>query len=323
MSRVAARNVLAALDPEGFEPVPIGIDKTGRFRPLPSKALLEAKNPLLDASSSVELGLLPPRRQELGEAPSEDSAPPDVAFPVLHGLPGEDGVVQGLLELMDLPCVGSGVLGSAIGMDKDVAKRPPRDAGNPGGPVRQRASRGVRALAERRQRARARPRAARLHQARERRLLVGVRKVKALRELEAALRCAFEFDTKVLAEASVQGVREIECGALGNHEPKASIVGEIVVTHRDGFCSYEAKYQDETGALLQIPAELELEVAERVQELSLETFRVLELAGLARVDFFLAPDGFLLVNEVNTLPGFTALSMYLKLWEASGLRCKL
>ncbi len=280
MSIVSARNVLAALDPDRFEPVPIGIDKTGRFRPLPSKALLEAKNPLLDASSSVELGLLPPRRQELGEAPSEESAPLDVVFPVLHGPLGEDGTVQGLLELMDLPCVGSGVLGSAIGMDKDVAKRLLRDAGIPVVPFvsvrRAEFERSPSAVSERAL-ALGLPVFTKPANAGS---SVGVRKVKALRELDAALRYAFEFDTKVLVEASVEGVREIECAVLGNHEPKASIVGEIVVTHRDGFYSYEAKYQDETGALLQIPAKLDPEVAERVQELSIETFRVLELAGL-------------------------------------------
>jgi D-alanine-D-alanine ligase len=301
VSIVSARNVLSALDPERFEAVPIGIDKSGRFRPLSSKALLESQNPLLEAASSSE------------------TAPLDVVFPVLHGPLGEDGTVQGLLELMDVPCVGSGVLGSAIGMDKDVAKRLLRDAGIPVVPflcVRQREfERSPGAVAAR---------AANLGlplftKPANAGSSVGVRKVTALRELEPALRHAFEFDTKALVEAAVDGVREIECAVLGNDEPMASVVGEIVVRHRDGFYSYEAKYQDETGALLEIPAKLEPEQSERVRELAVETFRVLELAGLARVDFFLGRDGSLFVNEVNTLPGFTALSMYPKLWEASGL----
>jgi D-alanine-D-alanine ligase len=319
VSIVSARHVLAALDPERFEAVPIGIDKSGRFLPLSRKALLESKNPLLDAGASVELGLLPTRRDELSPVSNAESAPLDVVFPVLHGPLGEDGTVQGLLELMDLPCVGSGVLGSAIGMDKDVAKRLLRDAGIPVVPFvsvrRAEFERSPSAVSERAL-ALGLPLFTKPANAGS---SVGVRKVKALRELEGALRHAFEFDTKALVEASVEGVREIECAVLGNDEPQASIVGEIVVQHRDGYYSYEAKYQDETGALLQIPAKLEPELAERVRELSVETFRVLELSGLARVDFFLGPDGSLFVNEVNTLPGFTALSMYPKLWEASGV----
>jgi D-alanine-D-alanine ligase len=322
VSIVSARNVLAALDPERFQAVPIGIDKSGRFRPLSPKALLESENPLLAAAAgagSLELGLLPLRRGTLEPPSSEDDAPLDVVFPVLHGPLGEDGTVQGLLELMDLPCVGSGVLGSAIGMDKDVAKRLLRDAGIPVVPFVS-----VRRVDFERSPSSVAERAAALGlplftKPANAGSSVGVRKVKALRELAAALRHAFEFDTKALVEASVEGVREIECAVLGNHEPEASVVGEIVVVHRDGFYSYEAKYQDETGALLEIPAKLEPELADRVRALSIETFRVLELSGLARVDFFLGQDGALFVNEVNTLPGFTALSMYPKLWEASGL----
>jgi D-alanine-D-alanine ligase len=148
---------------------------------------------------------------------------------------------------------------------------------------------------------------------------VGVRRAKTRDELVAAIDHAFEFDTKAIIEEAVVGVREIECAVLGDEDPIASIPGEIVVGHEDGFYSYAAKYIDEHGAKIRIPAELTAAQASSVQLLALQTFRALEGSGLARVDFFLSQDGRLFVNEINTLPGFTAISMYPKLWEASGI----
>jgi len=151
---------------------------------------------------------------------------------------------------------------------------------------------------------------------------VGIRKVQLKKDLRAALACAFEFDEKVLAEEAVPlapGGGELECAVLGGHEPKASIVGEIMVTSASGFYSYEAKYIDEHGARLAIPANIDRATAQRVQRLAVRAFEVLECHGLARVDFFLTSRGRLLVNEINTLPGFTAVSMYPKLWQASGV----
>jgi D-alanine-D-alanine ligase len=148
---------------------------------------------------------------------------------------------------------------------------------------------------------------------------VGVRRAGSRRELADAIEHAFEFDTKVLVEKAVAGAREIECAVLGNDDPVASVPGEVVVEHADGFYSYEAKYVDEHGARIRIPADLSTAETNAVQLLALRTFRTLECAGMARVDFFLAGDRQLYVNEINTLPGFTAISMYPKLWEASGI----
>ena len=147
---------------------------------------------------------------------------------------------------------------------------------------------------------------------------VGITRVTSRAEVPAALEHAFAYDLKVVIEASVTG-REIECSVLGNDTPVASVPGEIVVTHPDGFYSYDAKYLDDRGAQLRIPANLDAATVCEVQRLSLETFRTLECSGLARVDFFLRPNGQLLVNEINTLPGFTAVSMYPKMWAASGV----
>ena len=147
---------------------------------------------------------------------------------------------------------------------------------------------------------------------------VGIRRVASRKELRAALAHAFEFDTKIIAEEAVVG-REIECSVLGDDAPVASIPGEIVVQHADGFYSYDAKYVDESGAVLKIPAELPKATVKKIQQLAVRTFQALECSGLARVDFFLTKRGRLLVNEINTLPGFTAISMYPKLWAASGL----
>jgi D-alanine-D-alanine ligase len=243
----------------------------------------------------------------------------DVVFPVLHGTYGEDGTVQGLLELADVAYVGAGPLGAGIGMDKDVAKRLLSQAGLPVVPWRvatahelERSPDAVEA------------RAAELGyplfvKPANAGSSVGVSKVKVPAALGEALRKALSYDRKVLIEAAVDA-REIECAVLGNDEPQASIPGEIVVHHRDGFYSYDAKYVDADGSAPEIPARIPVEIAARVRALSVEAFRVLELAGLARVDFFLdRGSSALYINEVNTLPGFTAISMYPKMWEASGL----
>jgi D-alanine-D-alanine ligase len=151
---------------------------------------------------------------------------------------------------------------------------------------------------------------------------VGVRRARTRRELEEAVAHAFEFDTKVVVERGLAGPREVECSVLGGEQPRASVPGEIVVDHPDGFYSYAAKYIDESGATLRVPAELDAAQTAEVQRLAVETFRVLETHGLARVDFFLAQDGALYVNEINTMPGFTSISMYPKLWEASGVSAR-
>ena len=321
ISILSARNVLAALDRQRFEPVLIGIDRSGRWHQESERTLAGATGDpralALDPAAptvSIEQGLVAGAR----EAAADDL----VVFPVLHGTFGEDGTVQGLLELGDVAYVGAGVLGSAIGMDKDVAKRLLRDAGIPVVDFTV-----VTAAAFARDPAAALAGAARLGwplfvKPVNAGSSVGVSRVNGPEGLAPAVRAALAFDRKVLIERAVDA-REIECAVLGNDDPAASVPGEILVHHKDGFYSYDAKYVDPSGASWKIPADLPAAIAARVQTLAVETFRTLELAGLARVDFFLSrTDGALYVNEVNTLPGFTAVSMYPKMWEASGLSQK-
>jgi D-alanine-D-alanine ligase len=319
ISILSARNVLAAVDRDRFEPVLIGIDKQGYW-------LAQDPQRLLDSAQNARLARIEPgspvRIASALALPAAgmaaDSSVIDVIFPVLHGTLGEDGTMQGLFEVAGIPYVGAGVLGSAIGMDKDVMKRLLRDAGIPVTDfrtVRQQqfnadAGRICQALAVLGWPLFTKPANAGSS--------VGVRRVGGAHELEAAIRHAFEFDTKVVVEAAVDG-REIELAVLGGNPAIASVAGEIVVDHRDGFYSYQAKYLDEQGVRLEIPARISPEDLLRAQALALSAFEVLECDGLARVDLFLKRDGTLLVNEINTLPGFTAVSMYPKLWAASGI----
>ena len=319
VSILSARNVIAALDPARFEAIAIGITRSGRWIQQSTQRLLREKGDprfVQLCADGPEVSLLPTTRAE--EDRSTRTPALDVIFPVLHGPQGEDGTVQGLLELADIPFVGAGVLGSAVGMDKDVMKRLLRDAGIPL----------ARFVTLRRHEYRRNPLAALASlealgfplfvKPANLGSSVGVARVLSRSQLPAALQTAFEYDLKVIVEESIAG-REIECSVLGNESPVASIPGEIIVTHPDGFYSYDAKYLDDHGARLQIPAALDDHQVARVMRLAIDTFRVLECSGLARVDFFLRANGELLVNEINTLPGFTAISMYPKLWAASGL----
>jgi D-alanine-D-alanine ligase len=334
VSLQSARNVFDALDRSKYEPVPIGIDKSGRWLlGDASRFLLDADDPgrIALAASNDEVTFAPEsggrlssvaaRSGEPGRAPAGDSPAPsalaesavDVAFPILHGPLGEDGTVQGFLKLAGLPFVGAGVLGSALGMDKDVMKRLLREGGVPVADFIALRARGA-APSWDELASRLGPvvfvKPANMGSS------VGVSKVRSAAEYSAALDEAFRWDRKVLVEEYVQG-RELECAVLGNEAPEASVVGEIRVNA--DFYSYEAKYLDENGAALDIPARIPEEVSERARDLALRTFRVLECEALARVDMFLKSDGTLVVNEINTMPGFTRISMYPKLWEASGL----
>ncbi len=318
VSLQSAKNVISALDKEKYEPILIGIDKEGKWhRSSGADYLLNSENPKLIAlNKKVAEGmvLVPGEEKQLmtlqGE---EENQVLDVVFPVLHGPLGEDGTMQGLLKLMDIPFVGPGVLGSAIGMDKDVQKRLLRDAGIPV----------ARFIV--------------LHETKEgfsfskiKKELglplfvkpanagssVGVSKVKTEADFKSAVADAFKYDNKILIEEGIDG-REIECAVLGNENPIASVPGEIKPTHE--FYSYEAKYIDEQGAISEIPAKLPAKIAKKVQETAVSVFKILECEGLARVDCFVTKDGRVLVNEINTIPGFTKISMYPKLWEASGI----
>ncbi|MGB6449248.1 MAG: D-alanine--D-alanine ligase family protein [Steroidobacteraceae bacterium] len=317
VSILSARNVLAALDPSRFEAVLIGIDKAGRWLTQDARKLLASgSNPrLLRIEGGLPVWLPSPLAES---TPNSAAGRIDVIFPVVHGTFGEDGTVQGLFEIAGIPYVGAGVLGSAIGMDKDVMKRLLRDARIPVGDFR----------SVRRERFDAEPRQVldelatlgfpMFTKPANAGSSVGIRKVVSASALEAAVRHAFEFDSKILAEAAVSG-REIELAVLGGNPPTVSVAGEIIVEHADGFYSYDAKYIDEHGARLELPARISVDEQARAQALALRAFDVLECDGMARVDMFLRKEGSLLLNEINTIPGFTAISMYPKLWALSGV----
>lgn len=319
VSLQSAKNVVVALDKEKYEPVLIGIDKTGRWlRSGGANYLLHSENPKLIAlnkKTAQGMVLVPGEEKQLmllqgGEA----NQALDVVFPVLHGPLGEDGTMQGLLKLMDIPFVGPGVLGSAVGMDKDVQKRLLRDAGIP-----------VAKFLTLRLRDKDTISFARVKKELGLPLFVkpanagssvGVSKVKSEADFRSGVEDALKYDSKILIEEGIDG-REIECAVLGNEDPIASVPGEIKPNHE--FYSYEAKYIDENGAVAEIPAKLSAATMKKVQETAIAAFKTLECEGMARVDSFVTKDGKVLVNEINTIPGFTKISMYPKLWEASGL----
>ena len=324
ISLLSAKNIYEAIDREKFDPVLIGIDKSGRWLLSGSaeKFLLNSDNPALislnPAGRAVALqpetgGLLAGSETATEAANSFSSIHVDVVFPVLHGPFGEDGTIQGFLKLADIPFAGAGVLGSAAGMDKDVMKRLMRDAGIPIGKFLVLKSHEKLLPFEEVEAALGLPffiKPANMGSS------VGISKVRDEKEYAAAVKDAFLYDTKIIIEEFIPG-REIECAVLGNETPAASVPGEIIPSH--DFYSYDAKYLDEDGAALEIPARLDEKTIKRVQELSVKVFQTLCCEGLSRVDFFLKDDGDLIVNEINTMPGFTKISMYPKMWEASGI----
>ena len=293
ISLASARSVLEALDPDRYDTVSVAIGRDGRWE------LGTGENGAIAETLPVPTSKVP---ATLGEV--------DVVFPVLHGPFGEDGTVQGLLELAGVPYVGAGVLGSALAMDKDVFKAVMRDRGIP-------VTRNITL------RIGDEPRnpfgfpvfvkPARLGSS------VGISKARDEAELAAAVELAFRHDEKVLVEELVEGI-EVECGVLGNEQPEASLPGEIVSHGFSGedWYDYSAKYED-GGMDLVVPPRLPDETNERVRELAVRAFVAGECEGMARVDFFVRPNGEVLVNELNTIPGFTATSVYAKLFEASGL----
>jgi D-alanine-D-alanine ligase len=308
VSLQSARNVCEAVDQTKFEVVLIGIDKAGMWHVCDAALLGAATSPsaeLAAGAAGESLALVPGETERALVGTGSQRVLPrlDVVFPVLHGTYGEDGTVQGLLKLANVPFVGAGVLGSAVGMDKDVAKRILRDAGIP-------VTRSITLTTRTAVAASFEDLAGKLGapffvKPANSGSSVGVSKVRDAAGWAAAL-----------AEEFIRG-REIEVAVLGNDSPQASVPGEIIPQH--DFYSYEAKYLDENGALLRIPAELPPAVRDRVRQLAVDTFVALECAGMARVDFFVCADGRVYVNEINTIPGFTKISMYPKLWEATGV----
>lgn len=323
VSLMSARSILNAMDKEKYEVIPIGITREGRWLLTgdPMKALESG----VTAGGGVPVALVgdPTRRDLVQVDPSPADAPPrgipqiDVVFPVLHGTYGEDGTIQGLLELANIPYVGAGVLGSAVGMDKAVAKALFERRGLPVAAYqlvmrREWESDSLPIIEQLEQRfgypCFVKP--ANLGSS------VGVTKAHNRDELVRALNLAARYDRKILVEEAINA-REIECSVLGNDDPIASVPGEIVPSRE--FYDYEAKYIDD-GSDLIIPANLPPEVATEIRHLAVEAFKALDCAGMARVDFFLDRDtGRVYVNEINTIPGFTKISMYPKLWEASGI----
>ncbi|MEN9970653.1 MAG: hypothetical protein RLZZ229_861 [Actinomycetota bacterium] len=326
ISCATAAGVMGAIDRSKFELIPVGITQTGLFVPAQDDAQKWALRKgdlavVTDEGSRIEFAMdgsrnltrvnLDGTRASLGAV--------DVVFPVLHGPFGEDGTMQGFLELVGVPYVGNGVLASAAGMDKEFTKALFLAAGVPVTPhvvIREQqwladpesALEAVRGLG-------AAPwfvKPARAGSS------VGVSKVKDLAEFADAVTLAFEHDNKLVVERGLIG-REVECAALSSrsHGVKISVAGEIVVTGRE-FYDFDAKYQDEDSVQLIIPADLKPEQLEQMQAIAKQAFNALGCEGLARVDFFLTKDGFF-VNEINTMPGFTPLSMFPSLWQASGI----
>ena len=354
VSLLSAASVFSAIDKNKFEVVPIGITKEGRWvtaadaeRLLQGKASvgsagLRAGDPQATAGAAVlakgQAVVVPPEPQHRSDASSGTMVPfetdaltrrasdrainVDVIFPVLHGTFGEDGTIQGLLELADLPYVGAGVLGSAAGMDKDIMKSLFRAAGLPivkhVTVLRSEWEAEKKKTENKIEKALKYPvfvKPANLGSS------VGISKARNRKELGPAIAEAAKFDRKIVIEQGVGGkkkkAREIECSVLGNDMVEASVAGEIVPATE--FYDYNAKYLDE-GSQLIIPAKLTKAETKRVQQLAMAAFKAVDCAGLARVDFLMDPTTRkIYLNEINTMPGFTAISMYPKLWAASGV----
>ena len=316
VSIMSARNVIRAIDAGTYEVVPILIDRAGRW------LLVEAEGGVLAepvAYEGTEVCLLPGAKGwllALEGAGAREMPAIDVLFPVLHGLYGEDGSIQGLAQMVGVPLVGCGIVGSAIAIDKDIAKRLLREAGLPvarsvtvargekpnfdaivsalGSPVFVKPTRQGSS--------------------------VGVSKAHDAGEFESALAEAFRHDRKVLVEEFVRA-REIECAVLEQPDGTlfVSVPGEIAAAETHGFYSYDAKYIDQDGAVITIPADISAETAETLRRMAADGFRALGCEGLARVDFFVRPDQSVVINEINTMPGFTNISMYPKAMGASGI----
>ena len=317
VSIASAQSVLRALDPEKYEPVPIGIAKDGRW--LVGESAQKLLPDVLKRGHRVILPHDPSSGSlmSVGESPAGPPARVDVMFPVLHGTFGEDGTMQGLLELAGIPYVGAGVLASSVGMDKDVQKRLFRDARIPvvdylsvSRVEWQRAPAAVEKAAARKFRYPVFVKPATLGSS------VGMTKVRRARDLPAAMNEASLYAQKILIERAITG-REIEVAVLGNEDPQTAVPGEII-PHRE-FYDYTAKYLEE-GTELRIPAKLEPAQVRKFQDYARRAFLAIECRGMARVDFFLEKrTGKIYLNELNSIPGFTSISMYPKMWEASGL----
>jgi D-alanine-D-alanine ligase len=300
----SAASVVAALDPERYEVVPVQIDRGGGWQLEASSRL--SLEPGGEANALVPTGGALPASVEAG--------PIDVVLPILHGPFGEDGKLQGFLEIGGLPYVGSGVLGSAVTMDKDLVKRVLHTVGIAVARhvvLRDRRFDDADAAAVEELGYPCFVKPANLGSS------VGISKVTSREGLRDAVELAFRHDRKVLVEEMISG-REVECGVLGNSDPVASLPGEIVITNDSDWYDFAAKY-DEGAMELRVPADLPDAVTQELRETALRAFEVCECAGMARIDFFVTPELRVVLNEINTIPGFTSTSVYAKLFEASGI----
>lgn len=318
VSLVSAASVMNALDKEKYEIVPIGISSEGRW--LSSSDALKLLKEKVNIDGQPEHLIVPdPRKKALVPLGfSNQSKPVDVLFPVLHGTYGEDGTIQGLFELADIPYVGAGVLCSAVGMDKVVQKELLRQAKIPVTPgiwlfLHEFESNRKKFIstAEKALRYPIFVKPANLGSS------IGITKAHNRSELITAIQRAGEYDRKILIEKGIENSREIECSVLGNDDPIASVVGEIIPSNE--FYDYDAKYVDGKSTAI-IPAKIPKAIANKVREIAVRSFKILDCAGMARVDFLVTKKtNKIYLNETNTIPGFTSISMYPKLWQASGV----
>jgi D-alanine-D-alanine ligase len=314
----SARSVVAAIDKDKYHIVPLGIAKNGTWLKGPEAQKALVSQTKIDKGQSEETLLPPPTSRELTELVKNKTSPP-VVFPVLHGPYGEDGTIQGMLEMMNVPYVGSGVLGSALGMDKILQKQVFLEYGLPVVPFiwllkkewvkdRQKALLKIKKFSHKF------PffvKPANLGSS------VGISKAHNEKELVKAIDLAGKYDRKIIIEKGLENIREIEVSILGNDDPEASVCGEIIPSKE--FYDYDAKYIDKNTRLI-IPATILPSVQKYIRTIAKQAFKVLDCSGFSRVDFFLEKEtNKIWLSELNTIPGFTSISMYPKLWEASGL----
>ncbi len=318
ISLISAQNVYNSLDKKKYQAILIGIDKKGKW-------FLHNKNFTTNSNDPKKIKLKKSLRQlaivvgqdrgQLLQISNKKTIHLDAIFPVLHGTFGEDGTVQGLLKLLNIPFVGVDLLGSAVCMDKDIAKKLLTQAKIPNAKfVTFNSFEKEKINFNKIKKELGLPlfiKPANMGSS------VGINRVDNQRKFVLAIKDAFQYDNKIIIEEFIKG-REIECAILGNEKPQASLIGEIV-TPQNKFYSYDAKYTDEKGAILKAPVDLPKPMIYKIQSLAIQAFQALECEGMSRVDMFLTKSGKLYINEINTIPGFTNISMYPKLWEKTGI----
>ncbi len=318
ISLISANNIITNADKNKYEIYPIGINKNGEF------LLFSGNDYILDAQDAKKVRLnnngtpitfnFSKNQKIIGISDKNLKIKLDVVFPVLHGTFGEDGTIQGLLEIANIPYVGTNVLGSAIGMDKEITKKILENSGI-------KTAKFLSFLSSEKQNINFPNISLQLGlpffiKPANAGSSVGIHKIKDEKDFSEKINDAFKYSNKIIIEEAVVG-KEIECSVLGNENPIASLPGEVIPNHE--FYSYEAKYLDENGAKFEIPAKLPESIIKNIQEVAIKSFKLLNCEGMARVDGFLKENNEFILNEINTIPGFTAISMYPKLWEVSGL----